>query len=80
MTVVEDVPRLAPCGSLSHPAENVELKHQETHRRGFTVVGVGGGGIPVIEDSKGELVGVEAVIDKISVPPFLPTLSTLTCL
>lgn len=33
-------------------------------RAGFTVVGVGGGGIPVIEDEKGNLVGVEAVIDK----------------
>jgi carbamate kinase len=31
---------------------------------GFTVVGVGGGGIPVIKDEKGDLVGVEAVIDK----------------
>jgi carbamate kinase len=31
---------------------------------GFTVVGVGGGGIPVIENEKGELEGVEAVIDK----------------
>ena len=31
---------------------------------GFTVVGVGGGGIPVIKDDKGDLVGVEAVIDK----------------
>lgn len=31
---------------------------------GFTVVGVGGGGIPVIEDDKGNLIGVEAVIDK----------------
>jgi carbamate kinase len=31
---------------------------------GFTVVGVGGGGIPVIENDKGELEGVEAVIDK----------------
>ena len=31
---------------------------------GFTVVGVGGGGIPVVEDEKGHLVGVEAVIDK----------------
>jgi len=31
---------------------------------GFTVVGVGGGGIPVIEDEKGNLSGVEAVIDK----------------
>lgn len=33
-------------------------------RAGFTVVAVGGGGIPVIENEKGELVGVEAVIDK----------------
>ena len=31
---------------------------------GFTVIGVGGGGIPVIEDEKGHLLGVEAVIDK----------------
>jgi carbamate kinase len=33
-------------------------------KAGFTVVGVGGGGIPVIENEKGELIGVEAVIDK----------------
>lgn len=33
-------------------------------KAGFTVVGVGGGGIPVIEDEKGNLLGVEAVIDK----------------
>jgi len=31
---------------------------------GFVVVGVGGGGIPVIETENGELEGVEAVIDK----------------
>lgn len=31
---------------------------------GFVVVGVGGGGIPVMEDQDGNLVGVEAVIDK----------------
>ncbi|OGO49603.1 MAG: carbamate kinase [Chloroflexi bacterium RBG_16_64_43] len=31
---------------------------------GFVVVGVGGGGIPVIEDEHGNLTGVEAVIDK----------------
>lgn len=33
-------------------------------KSGFTVIGVGGGGIPVIEDEKGNLIGVEAVIDK----------------
>lgn len=31
---------------------------------GFVVVGVGGGGIPVVEDQEGNLLGVEAVIDK----------------
>ncbi len=33
-------------------------------RAEFVVIGVGGGGIPVIEDEHGNLVGVEAVIDK----------------
>jgi carbamate kinase len=31
---------------------------------GFVVIGVGGGGIPVMETEAGDLVGVEAVIDK----------------
>ncbi len=33
-------------------------------KEGFVVVACGGGGIPVVEDSHGELQGVEAVIDK----------------
>jgi carbamate kinase len=37
---------------------------QDLIKSGFVVIGVGGGGIPVIENEKGELVGVEAVIDK----------------
>lgn len=32
--------------------------------QGFVVIGVGGGGIPVTEDEKGDLIGLEAVIDK----------------
>lgn len=31
---------------------------------GFVVISVGGGGIPVVHDDSGDLVGVEAVIDK----------------
>jgi len=31
---------------------------------GFVVVAVGGGGIPVVRDPQGDLLGVEAVIDK----------------
>ena len=33
-------------------------------RSGFTVVAVGGGGIPVYSDGSGNLIGLEAVIDK----------------
>jgi carbamate kinase len=37
---------------------------QSLIQNGFTVVGVGGGGIPVIQKENGDLTGVEAVIDK----------------
>ncbi len=36
----------------------------ELIRAGYVVIGVGGGGIPVVEDEHGDLVGIEAVIDK----------------
>ncbi|MDH7490056.1 MAG: carbamate kinase [Anaerolineae bacterium] len=37
---------------------------EELLRKGFVVITVGGGGIPVVENEKGELEGVAAVIDK----------------
>ena len=40
------------------------LPFKELVDQGFTVVAVGGGGIPVIEKENGDLLGVEAVIDK----------------
>lgn len=47
------------------PQRIIELKAIETLiQEGFIVIAVGGGGIPVIENEKGELEGVEAVIDK----------------
>jgi carbamate kinase len=65
-TIVEDagrgwrrvVPSPLPVKIVEAPAIN-DLIHA-----GFTVVGVGGGGIPVIELDDGSLKGVEAVIDK----------------
>ncbi len=47
------------------PKRVVELESVQTLiKTGTIVVTVGGGGIPVIEDSNGDLVGVAAVIDK----------------
>lgn len=47
------------------PMEIVELEAIRTLlEAGFVVVGVGGGGIPVVRDEQGDLQGVEAVIDK----------------
>ncbi len=47
------------------PKRIVELPAiQDLVRAGFTVIAVGGGGIPVVEDEHGDLVGAEAVIDK----------------
>ena len=47
------------------PREIVELRAIRTLlQAGFVVIGVGGGGIPVVRDEEGDLRGVEAVIDK----------------
>jgi carbamate kinase len=47
------------------PLKIIELDAIKTLiANGFVVVGVGGGGIPVIEDERGQLKGVFAVIDK----------------
>ena len=46
----------------------IEIVEQDAIKKlvkeGFTVVGVGGGGIPVIRNERGELEGIAAVIDK----------------
>ena len=47
------------------PVEIVEVKAiQDLVNHGFTVIATGGGGIPVVEGDDGDLVGIEAVIDK----------------
>ena len=65
-TVVEDAGRgwrrVVPSPIPSKIVEAPAIK--ELVDQGFTVVGVGGGGIPVIEKENGDLQGVEAVIDK----------------
>jgi carbamate kinase len=65
-TVVEDAGRgwrrVVPS---PRPIRIVEANAiHELLKSGFSVVGVGGGGIPVIENEEGDLQGVEAVIDK----------------
>jgi carbamate kinase len=65
-SVVEDagrgwrrvVPSPLPQRIIEQPAIDALIK------AGYVVISVGGGGIPVIEDERGDLVGVEAVIDK----------------
>ncbi|MEX2161266.1 MAG: carbamate kinase [Anaerolineales bacterium] len=48
-----------------NPQEIVEAKAiKQLIESDFTVIGVGGGGIPVVEDEAGNLVGIAAVIDK----------------
>ena len=47
------------------PKAVIELDSvKELIRKGFIVITVGGGGIPVVADEKGELQGIAAVIDK----------------
>jgi carbamate kinase len=47
------------------PKQIIEKAAIETLiKSGLTVIAVGGGGIPVVEDENGELTGAEAVIDK----------------
>ncbi len=52
------VPSPMPKEIVEQPAIELLVKN------GFSVVGVGGGGIPVIRNENGELEGIDAVIDK----------------
>jgi carbamate kinase len=52
------VPSPLPQRIIEQPAIDALIK------AGYVVISVGGGGIPVIEDEHGDLIGVEAVIDK----------------
>lgn len=65
-TVVEDAGRgYRRVVASPRPIEILELEAiRALVERGFVVVAVGGGGIPVTRTDDGELVGVDAVIDK----------------
>lgn len=65
-TVVDDAGRgFRRMVASPKPLEIVELAAiKSLAEQGFVVVAVGGGGIPVVENSKGELRGTYAVIDK----------------
>jgi carbamate kinase len=54
------------------PQEILELSTiEKLVKSGTTVIAAGGGGIPVVEDKKGQLTGIEAVIDKDSAAALL---------
>jgi carbamate kinase len=54
--------RVVPSPFPQEVIEGAVLKH--LFREGTVVIACGGGGVPVVKDSDGALVGVEAVIDK----------------
>ena len=54
--------RVVPSPGPQAIVETEVIRHMA--KAGYVVVACGGGGIPVIEDERGELQGVEAVIDK----------------
>ncbi len=64
--VVEDAGRgwrrVVPSPRPKAIVEKAAIEH--LIRSGFTVIAVGGGGIPVYADGSGDLIGLEAVIDK----------------
>ncbi|HSA83117.1 MAG TPA: carbamate kinase [Geminicoccaceae bacterium] len=54
--------RVVPSPRPKAIVEIAEIEH--LLKAGYVVIACGGGGIPVFEDAEGDLVGVEAVIDK----------------
>ena len=65
-TVVEDAGRgWRRVVASPNPKQIVEADViKDLIQAGYVVIGVGGGGIPVVEKENGDLLGVEAVIDK----------------